>query len=67
MFRAQAERACRKATRLISEAQDHPLGWRDRIALRVHLAMCDACTRYLGQIRFLHRAMGSWSAYSEEQ
>jgi hypothetical protein len=66
MLKEQADRACRKAARLISESQDHRLRLRDRLALRVHLAMCDGCTRYLHQIEFLGRAMKRWSNYSEE-
>ena len=49
--------ACKEVSRLVSQAQEEPLtrwqGWR----LRMHLAACDACTRFEAQLRFLRRAM----------
>ncbi len=47
---------CKEAGRLISEGLDRKLGLRQRIALRLHLALCDACTRISAQFRFLRRA-----------
>ncbi len=49
--------SCREATRLLSEAQDHPLPWRQRLGLRLHLLMCRLCARYAAQLRFLRRAL----------
>ena len=45
--------SCKKATRLQSEALDHPLGLRLRIGLRIHLLLCKWCRRYGKQIGFL--------------
>jgi len=36
---------CKDASRLISEGLDRKLGLAQRTALRLHLAVCDACTR----------------------
>ena len=47
---------CKEAGRLISEGLDRKLGLPQRIALRLHLAFCDACTRINAQFRFLRRA-----------
>jgi predicted anti-sigma-YlaC factor YlaD len=47
--------ACREATRLASEAIDHPLPFGKRLELRFHLAMCAACRRYRRQIAALDR------------
>jgi len=48
---------CKEASRLISKAQDAELSGAQRILLRLHLAACDACTRFERQVRFLRRAM----------
>lgn len=48
--------ACREATRLQSEALDHPLGLWKRIGLRIHLVLCTWCRRYGKQIGFLRSA-----------
>ena len=48
--------SCREASRLISEDLDRNLGVAERASLRVHLAICAACTRVTRQFEFLHRA-----------
>lgn len=45
--------SCREAARLASEAQDHPLAMRQRMALRMHTMMCAACRTYERQILFI--------------
>jgi hypothetical protein len=47
---------CREASRLQSEALDHPLPLLKRFGLRVHLLLCQWCRRYGKQIRFLREA-----------
>lgn len=42
--------SCREAARLASEAQDHALLWRQRLALRLHTVMCATCRAYARQI-----------------
>ena len=48
---------CREASRLASESMDRPLPLRTRISLGLHLMMCRFCRRYLGQIRFIRKAL----------
>ena len=52
--------SCRETSRLLSEAQDGRLRLGERLALRLHLGVCDACTRFSGQLAFLRRAMHAW-------
>jgi Putative zinc-finger len=52
--------SCREASRLLSETQDGRLRLGERLALRLHLGVCDACTRFSGQLAFLRRAMRAW-------
>lgn len=47
---------CREATRLMSLKQDRPLLFRERLSLRLHLAMCGACRECDRQFTLLHRA-----------
>lgn len=44
---------CREAARLITESHQRPLRWRERIALRFHLTICDACTNFKKQMRLM--------------
>jgi hypothetical protein len=47
--------SCREASRLASEALDHPLAVGQRMTLRMHLLMCAACRAYERQIHFIDR------------
>lgn len=44
---------CAQASRLVSDALDQPLTWKQRLALRLHLALCGACRRFAAQMRWL--------------
>lgn len=48
--------SCREATELVSRSLDAPLSWRQRVALRLHLAMCGLCRGFAGQMRTLREA-----------
>ena len=49
--------SCKEATRLLSQAEDRRLGPVERLKLRAHLALCDFCTRFAAQLRFMREAM----------
>jgi hypothetical protein len=49
--------SCREASHLVSEGLDRRLGWVERIALRVHLAICEGCTNFSRQVAFLRKAV----------
>ncbi|MFT5963136.1 MAG: hypothetical protein ACI8WM_003486 [Burkholderiaceae bacterium] len=48
---------CREVHRLVSEGQDRDLSVIEKIRVRLHLIVCDACTTYTRQMRFLRQAM----------
>lgn len=52
--------SCREVTRLVSQMQDTPVPLLQRIKLRLHLAICDGCTRFERQVRFLRAAMRTY-------
>ena len=57
--------SCKEASRLLSQAQDRPLALGERVKLRLHLAVCRACTRFARQLALMrggllgHRSDGS--------
>ncbi len=53
--------SCKDASRLVSQAQDARMSFWQRVTLRLHLSVCDACTRFERQIRFLRAAMRKYS------
>ncbi len=47
--------SCKEASRLVSEMRDHPLPLRQRIGLRMHLAVCRVCNAYKRQLEWIGR------------
>lgn len=48
--------SCKEVSLLISQSYDARLTWRQRLAVRLHLLICEACSRFAKQMRFLRRA-----------
>lgn len=48
--------SCRRATELISLNFDTKLGIIEKVRLRLHLSICEACTRFSKQLELLHHA-----------
>ena len=53
---------CREATALMSQEQDRPLTFAERIGLRLHVWICNGCNNYrrqMGVLRDACRRFGS--------
>ena len=50
--------SCKETSRLVSQGLDRELAFGERVALRVHLAICVGCRRAGRQMAFLRRAVG---------
>ena len=48
---------CREVHRLVSEGMDRDLSLVEHTRMRLHLMVCDACTRFNGQMALLRKAM----------
>jgi hypothetical protein len=48
---------CKETTRLVSQGLDRELAFGERVALRVHFAICLGCRRANRQMKFLRRAV----------
>jgi Putative zinc-finger len=48
---------CREVTHLVSEGLDRDLGFGERVALRVHFAICHGCGTFNRQMSFLREAV----------
>ena len=49
--------SCKEVSHLVSQMNERKLGPVERWTLRLHLAVCVACSRFEQQMRFLHDAM----------
>ena len=59
--------SCKDVSRLLSQREDRKLGFGERVALRVHLAICNGCRNADAQFRFLHFAMKNLSRDGTEK
>jgi hypothetical protein len=55
--------SCKEATRLVSQGLDRRLGLGERMALRLHLAICEGCSRFRRQVLFLREAVRRLAEY----
>jgi hypothetical protein len=49
--------SCKEASRVVSQAQERSLTAFGLWKLRMHLAVCDQCTRFERQIQFMREAL----------
>ena len=49
--------SCKETTRLVSQGLDRELAFGERVALRLHLAICLGCRRAGSQMRLLRKAV----------
>lgn len=59
-------RTCREAAALLIAREDRRLSLPDRIALKLHLAVCKTCPKFENQVLTLRAAMGQWQHYAGE-
>lgn len=52
---------CHRATRLMSDAMDRPLTFREKVSLSVHLRICDGCRHFRHHMDVLRDAMRDFS------
>jgi hypothetical protein len=59
-------RNCKEVTALVIAREDRDLPALDRVAVRMHMAMCKACPNFERQVLTMRNAMRQWRHYSEE-
>lgn len=59
--------SCKETSRLLSQGEDRKLGFGERVALRVHLAICNGCRNVNAQFKFLRLAVKSLSQDGDQE
>ena len=59
-------RTCKEVTALVIAREDRALPLAERLALRLHLAMCQACPTFERQVLTMRNAMKQWRHYGED-
>ena len=60
-------RTCKEVTALVIAREDRELPVVERLALRMHMAICNACPRFERQVLTMRNAMKQWRAYREDE
>ncbi len=58
--------SCRQVAELLSRGLDEPLGWLDRLRLRMHLSMCGNCRNVERQLDAMHAMTADLFAPDDE-
>ena len=58
-------RSCREVAALLVAREDRALGLADRLAPRMHMAICDTCPRFERQMLSLRNSLQQWRNYTE--
>lgn len=56
-------RSCKEVTALVIAREDRELPLREKVALRVHMAICKACPTFERQVMTMRNAMKQWRNY----
>ena len=48
---------CEEVHHLTMKGMDQPLTWGERLRVRAHMMICDACTNFSGQMQLMRKAM----------
>ena len=60
------KRTCKEVSALLVAREDRALPLAERVALRLHLAMCEACPRFERQLLTMRNAMKQWRGYAND-
>jgi hypothetical protein len=59
-------RTCKEVTALVIAREDQALPLLDKLALRLHMAICAACPNFERQVLTMRNAMQQWRNYQDE-
>lgn len=65
-MRVPLRRTCKQVASLLIAREDRDLPARERAALRIHLAVCEACPKFERQILTIRGAMRRWRNYTDD-
>ncbi len=59
-------RSCKEVTALVIAREDRDLPLTERLALRLHMAICSACPKFERQILTMRNVMKPWQNYEAD-
>ena len=59
--------SCRHVAGILLLREERPLTLGERLRLRLHMPLCDACPRFERQVSFMRVAMDRWRHYGDDE
>lgn len=59
-------RTCKEVTALVIAREDRALPLTERLALRLHMTMCQACPTFERQVLTMRNALQQWRHYGSD-
>jgi hypothetical protein len=59
------KRTCKEVAALLIAGEDRELPLTDRLALRLHMVVCEACPRFQRQVITMRNGMQLWRNYTD--
>jgi hypothetical protein len=59
-------RTCKEVAALLIAREDRVLPWHDRLALRLHMAVCGTCPIFERLVLTMRNAMQQWRNYQHD-
>lgn len=60
-------RSCREVATILVAREDRELSWRDRLALRFHLSICETCPQFERQMLTMRHSFQRWRHYADDE
>ncbi len=60
-------RTCKQVAAILVAREDRQLGWSDRLALRIHMVICDACPQFERQMLTMRNSLRQWRNYQASE
>ncbi|MEI7464947.1 MAG: zf-HC2 domain-containing protein [Burkholderiales bacterium] len=57
---------CKEVTHLLLHGMDRRAPLSERLTIRLHMMICEACPKFERQIQMLTKASARWRQYSQE-
>jgi hypothetical protein len=49
---------CKETSVLVTQSMDRRLSWGERLGMRIHLTVCENCSRFVKQMRLIRELLG---------
>lgn len=59
-------KSCYQITRLLSDAQERKLSWKENLTVRVHITMCSGCRNFANQMPVLRQIARQYAKGHED-